>query len=254
VTPRGAAAGLVAALGLAVAVAQAQGPLGADGTRAFQMARTADDAAVAARDEGDRHLAQVERLAADNPRAEALEPIRAEAAAAREALDGYRRQAQVSASEALGLLADLARGTGPATGTSRDPMRREVVQQRALLAAHEAAVMAARARAEAERLRALAAEARVALAGGRAARPAPPGAERPRAPQAGEVQVPNLVGARLPAATQDLAAVGLRLGAATGPADGFVVKQDPEAGAVALRATAVAVTLSATAAGVSPGQ
>jgi hypothetical protein len=252
VTLRGAAAGVVAALGLVAAVAYAQGLLSADGTRAYQMARTADDAAVTARDEGDRHLAQVERLAADNPRlTEALEPIRVEAAAARQALDGYRQQAQASASEAMGLLADLARGTGPAAGTSRDPTRRDVVQQRALLAAHEAAVMAARARAEAERLRALAAEARVALAAGRAA---PAAAERPRVPPPGEVVVPNLVGARLAAATRELAGAGLRLGATTGPADGFVVKQEPEAGAAARRDTTVAVTLSATAAGVSPGQ
>jgi hypothetical protein len=115
-------------------------------------------------------------------------------------------------------------------------------------------VRRARARAEAERLRALAAEARVALAAGRAARATPPVAEGRRAPQAGEVLVPNLVGARLAAATQDLAAAGLRLGATTGPADGYVIKQDPEAGAAAPRATPVAVTLSATAAGASPGQ
>ncbi|MGH7322162.1 MAG: PASTA domain-containing protein, partial [Candidatus Rokuibacteriota bacterium] len=63
--------------------------------------------------------------------------------------------------------------------------------------------------------------------------------------------VPNLVGARLDAATRDLAAVGLRLGATAGPGEGFVVKQVPEAGTPVPRETAVSVTLSATAASVT---
>ena len=243
-----------AVLRMSVLAVEAQGPLGSEGTRAFQMARAADDGAAAAKDEGERSLAELEKLVADNHRAEALDPIRAEASAAHQALQGYRRQVQASAAEALGLLADLARGTGSGAGAARDPARRDVVQQRALLAAHEAAVMAARTRTEAERLRALVAEARVALAAGRAARAAPPGADRPRPPAPGEVVVPNLVGARLDGATRDLTAAGLRLGATTGPSDGFVVKQEPEAGTPAPRQTPVAVTLSATAAASTPGQ
>ena len=58
-----------------------------------------------------------------------------------------------------------------------DLVRRDTLEQHALLAAHEAAVMAARARAEAERLRAILAEAKLATAegggAGRAARAAP---------------------------------------------------------------------------------
>jgi beta-lactam-binding protein with PASTA domain len=84
---------------------------------------------------------------------------------------------------------------------------------------------------------------------------APSGPALPRAPgttpAAAEVAVPNLVGARLEAARRDLAEAGLRLGQVTGPADGFVVKQTPEAGASVPRDASVHVTLSATAAGVT---
>jgi beta-lactam-binding protein with PASTA domain len=68
----------------------------------------------------------------------------------------------------------------------------------------------------------------------------------------GETVVPNLIGARLDAAVGDLQAAGLRLGATTGPRDGFVVTQSPEAGATTPRQTAVSVTLSATAATIAP--
>jgi beta-lactam-binding protein with PASTA domain len=68
----------------------------------------------------------------------------------------------------------------------------------------------------------------------------------------GETAVPNLIGARLEAAVGDLVAAGLRLGATTGPREGFVVKQSPEAGAIAPRQTAVSLTLSATAATIAP--
>ena len=47
-----------------------------------------------------------------------------------------------------------------------DLVRRETLEQHALLAAHEAAVMAARTWTEAERLRAILAEARLAMADG----------------------------------------------------------------------------------------
>jgi hypothetical protein len=249
-----AAVAATIALGIPAGGAEAQGPLGSDGARAFQMARAADDAALDARDEGERLRAELERLAADSDRSEALEPFRIRATEAHQALGGYRRQAQASATEALALLAELARGSRPGPGI--DPSRRDVVQQRALLAAHEATVMAARTRTEAERLRALVAETRLTLATVRPATAAAGGGDRPRLPAAGEVVVPNLVGARLDAATRDLAAAGLQLGATTGPADGFVVKQEPEAGTAAARRTPVAVTLSATAAGVSgaPGR
>ena len=108
--------------------------------------------------------------------------------------------------------------------------------------------MAARARAEAERLRAIHAEARLALGsrGGPAGGPAP--APRPVESASRQVTVPNLVGARLEAATRDLKAAGLRLGRTTGSRDGFVVKQSPEAGSQIARQAAVEVTLSATAA------
>ena len=63
--------------------------------------------------------------------------------------------------------------------------------------------------------------------------------------------MPNLVGARLDAAAQELAAAGLRLGPTAGPREGFVVKQTPPAGARVPRQAAVSLTLSATAAGVT---
>ncbi len=226
----------------------AEAELGADGAKAYDMARAADDAAVAAHDEGTAFLKQLRALDAAGREAEPLKALLDEAAGASQALAGYRKLAQASAGEALQLLLDLTRAATP------DPIRREVVEQRALLGAHEAALMAARARTEAERLRALLAEARAlgaagAAGAGGAARPAGPPAAA--AAPGREIEVPNLVGARLDAAVRDLAALGLRLGPTTGPRDGFVVKQTPTAGARVPRQAAVGVTLSATAAGVT---
>jgi beta-lactam-binding protein with PASTA domain len=65
---------------------------------------------------------------------------------------------------------------------------------------------------------------------------------------AGVVEVPNVVGARLEAASRDLAAAGLRVGATTGPRDGHVVKQTPDAGARVTARSAVTLTLSGSAA------
>jgi hypothetical protein len=122
--------------------------------------------------------------------------------------------------------------------------------------------MAARARAEAERLRAILAETRLATAeGGTAGRLArTPAASRgggegaSRDPRAGEVVVPNVIGTRLELAVRDLEAAGLKLGPVAGPRDGHVVKQSPEGGTAVPRQSAVSVTLSATAATVSPPQ
>ena len=259
--------------------------LSINGTRAYEMARAADTGAGDALAEGERVLAQVTELAGgDRPR-EALKPLLAEARDAHEALVGYRRQAQTNATEALQTLTQAVRVAAQA---KPDPLRREVLEQQALLSAHEAAVAAARARTEAERLRALVAETRVVLAGegggtagdgsGRpggarsvpTARPSP-GSPTPsgrgaesgqagaaatgagtRSVGAGEVEVPNLVGARFDVASRDLAAAGLRLGGSVGPRDGFIVKQAPEAGVRVAPQTAVSVILSATAATITP--
>jgi len=257
------------------------------GTRAFDMARAADDRAAEALEEGESALARITDQAGGERAPESLKPILAEAQAAHEALVGYRRQAQSSATETLQALAQAARLT---TQAKPDPVRRDALEQQALLSAHEGAVVAARARAEAERLRALVAETRAILAGaggdpatgrgpGRAAagRPVTAAPTSPPAPgssggadgsgreaadsvvggSAGAravegLEVPNLVGARLDAASRDLAAAGLRLGGSTGPRGGFVVKQAPEAGARVAPRTAVSVTLSATAATSTP--
>ena len=64
--------------------------------------------------------------------------------------------------------------------------------------------------------------------------------------------MPNLIGARLDAAVRDLEAAGLRLGPVSGPRDGYIVKQSPDAGGGVPRQSAVGVTLSATAATVAP--
>jgi len=241
--------------GLAIA-APARAQLGPNGTRAYDMARGADDAARAAQDEGVETLTQLHALKAGSRDADALKALQEQAEAAAEALAGYRKQVQASADETFERLAEVARGP------REDPARREQLEQRALLAAYEAAVMAARARSQAERLRALHADARALLAGSAGApggmaarspsRPAPPAEPAPAAGAAGqEALVPNLVGARLDAAAQELAAAGLRLGPTAGPREGFVVKQTPPAGARVPRQAAVSLTLSATAAGVT---
>jgi hypothetical protein len=223
-------------------------PLTETGRRAYETARTADDSAAAALEEGGRTVALIRALA---PERDAVPPVLKrfleEGEAAHTALGGYRRLAQASSTDALGLLADVAKlPVVPAP----DLVRRDTLEQHALLAAREAAVMAARTRAEAERLRAILAEARLAMTEGHHAPRGAPGA--PTARGGGESLVPNLIGARLDAAARDLETAGLRLGSVTGPRDGFVVKQSPEAGGSAPRQSAVSVTLSGTAATIAP--
>lgn len=239
--PRAWVAGLAVAALLAGAAAPAGGQTGEEGTRALGLAHSADDGAAEAETEGTAAVKQIEALVAGARETDELRARREDAAGALRALSGYRRLAQDSSGEVYRLLAGLAKGPAP------EAARREVVEQAALLAAHEAALMAARARTEAERLRAMVAETRVLLA----AREAAARAAGPPVP-AGQVEVPNLVGARLDGATRDLQAAGLRLGAVAGPREGFVVKQEPPGGARVARQAAVGVTLSATAAGVAP--
>jgi hypothetical protein len=258
-----AALALLAVLSVASAPPATAAPLTEAGRRAYEMARAADDGAAAALEEGDASLARAKALVpAESSGASAPPAFVAEAEAAYEALIGYRRLAQASATDALGLLADVAKlPSVPST----DVVQRDTLEQHALLAAHEAAVMAARARAEAERLRAVLAEARLAVGASprredrSAAAPLPAGGGGAAAgPGVGpaadgaEVAVPNLVGARLDAASRDLQGRALRLGTVTGPREGFVVKQSPEAGTPVPRGSAVAVTLSGTAATIAP--
>jgi len=258
---RGAAAALLA-LGLAAPAAAQIGP---NGAKAYDMARAADDAARGAHDEGREAFAALQALGAPPRDAERLRPALDEAEAAVQALDAYRKQTQASADQVIEQLAEVSRGRA-------EPAARDRLEQRALLSAYEASVMAARTRTQAERLRALLAEARALLAGPSTGAGGAAGAERPAERAAGsgarppaaatgstapalaanEVAVPNLVGGRLQDAVRDLAAAGLRLGTATGPRDGFVVNQSPAAGARVARQAAVAVTLSGTAAGSTP--
>jgi hypothetical protein len=237
------------------AAAQPAGPrpgLSQAGTRAYDLARSADDEADLAHQEGEATMGRLRARAEAAPGAtpEGVKATLAAAEAGFRALAGYRRQTQVSATETLTVLAEVAR---LAAAPKPDPIRREVLEQRALLSAHEAAVMAARTRIEAERLRAVLAEAR---AGGEGWGAAPAGRDasasaRTAAGAEGGIAVPNLVGARLEAATRDLAAAGLRLGATEGPRDGFVVKQSPEAGTQVAREAAVTLILSGSAATVT---
>ena len=232
-------------------------PLTENGRRAYEAARAADDAATSALEEGEKTAGRVKTLAPDrDPVPETLKPFLDEGEAARQALASYRRLAQASATDALRLLADVAKL--PVT-PAPDLVRRDTLEQHALLAAHEAAVMAARARTEAERLRAILAEARLAAAegggGGRSSRGAAPSrgaAASPVESRAGDTVVPNLIGTRLEAAIGDLAAAELKLGAVAGPREGHVVKQSPEGGTTVSRQSAVSLTLSATAATISP--
>jgi PASTA domain-containing protein len=234
-------AGVAVALGVLALAVPAIAQLGPTGTRAYGLARSAQDSSSDAQAEGEATRKEIQEAVKGNRTTESLASIQEQADGALQALVSYRRQALTAADEAFKLLTEAGRAT------PSDTIRREVIEEKALLAAHEASVMAARARAEAERLRALAAEGRALLA---AAPPAPPPAPPPPAPGR-EVEVPNLVGARLDAATRDLAALGLKLGATTGPRDGFVVKQVPAAGARVPRQAAVSVTLSTSAAGVT---
>ncbi len=263
-TPRARCRPGLLAVGLALALTA--GPAGAApltdvGRRAYDAARSADDGATAAFEEGEKTLALIKALAPErDPVPPALKPYLDESESAHQALGGYRRLAQTATTDALGILAEVTKIPDVPT---TDLLRRDTLEQHALLAAHEAAVMAARTRTEAERLRAILAEARLATAEGggapRGARAAPPnlptrasGDPTPDPARRGDAVVPNLVGARLDAATRDLEAAGLRLGAVIGPRDGHVVKQSPEAGGAAPRQSAVSVTLSATAATMGP--
>jgi hypothetical protein len=251
-------AGLVLALGMASAQAA---PLTETGRRAFETARNADDGAATALEEGERTAASIKALAPERETVPpTLKPFLDEGEAAHQALVSYRRLSQASSTDALRLLADVSKlPVVPAP----DLVRQDTLEQHALLAAHEAAVMAARTRVETERLRAILAEARLAIADGggpgRPARGVPAGRGSTEAPppdsaRRGDALVPNLIGARLDSAVRDLEAAGLRLGPVTGPRDGFIVKQSPEAGGAAARQSAVSVTLSATAATIAPPQ
>jgi len=247
--------------GLALALATTAplaAPLTETGRRAYETSRSADDSAAAALEEGEKTAAQLKVLAPDRETIPpALKPYLEQGEAAQQALTGYRRLAQASSTDALRLLAEVSKlPVVPAP----DLVRQDTMEQHALLAAHEAAVMAARTRTEAERLRAILAEARLAVGdsggaprGTKAAAPAPTGSD-PGAPGArrGPALVPNLIGARLDAAVRDLEAAGLRLGAVTGPRDGYIVNQTPEAGGSAAPQSGVNVTLSGTAATITP--
>jgi hypothetical protein len=257
--PAGRVTGLVLG-GCAVALAAgplAAAPLTETGRRAYETARTADDRATQALEEGEKTAARIKTLAPERePVPETLTPFLDEGEAARQALTSYRRLAQASATDAFQLLADVTKL--PSVPTP-DLVRRDTLEQHALLAAHEAAVMAARAWTEAERLRAILAEARLAATegggGGRGSRGGTGGRESaPSGPRPGQALVPNLIGARLDAAVRDLAAAGLRLGAVAGPGEGHVVKQSPEGGAAVPRQSAVNLTLSGTAATMSPSR
>ena len=234
-------------------------PLTEAGRRAYETARTADDAATAAFEEGEKTAGRIKTLTPGrDPVPEPLKAFLDESEAAHQALVSYRRLAQASATDALRLLADVAKlPVVPAP----DLVRRDTLEQHALLAAHEASVMAARARTETERLRAILAEARLATAtpdgggagrGGRGPAASRGGVASPGEPRAGDAVVPNLIGTRLEAAVLDLEAAGLKLGAVVGPREGHVVKQSPEGGTTVSRQSAVSLTLSATAATISP--
>jgi PASTA domain len=259
---RRALAGLLLG-GVAVALAPAPvsaAPLTETGRRAYEAARTAEDGVNAAFEEGEKTAGRLKALAPErDPVPETLTPFLAEGEAATQALVSYRRLALASATDALRLLADVSKlPNAPAP----DVVRRDTLEQHALLAAHEARVMAARARAETERLRAILAEARLAAAeGGNPGRGAPAhlagrgSAESAPAQARGrEAVVPNLIGTRFEAAVRDLEAAGLKLGPVTGPREGHVVKQTPESGTAVARQSAVSLTLSATAATTSPPQ
>ena len=256
--PRFLLAGLTLALGATSLLAA---PLSETGRRAYEAARSADDGAAAALEEGEKTAALIKALAPErDAMSPALRPFIDEGEAAHQALGGYRRLAQASSTDALRLLADVSKlPVVPAP----DLVRRDALEQHALLAAHESAVMAARARAEAERLRAILAEARLATVEGGGSVRGPRGTPAARgtaatppdsSPRRGDAVVPNLIGARLDAAVRDLEAVGLRLGPVAGPRDGYIVKQSPEPGGGAPRQSAVGVTLSATAATIAPPQ
>ena len=264
-TGRGIRRSTALAIGLALALSHggtrlSAVPLTEAGRRAYETAQKADDEAAAALEEGSKTLALIKTLVSERDEVPlALKPLLDEGDAARQALDGYRKLAQGSSTDALALLGEVSKMP---TVPTPDVVRRDTLEQHALLAAHEASVMSARARAEAERLRAILAEARLATvkgessARGAGGTPAADGGGRAAMTSTGSARgaavVPNLVGARLEAAVRDLEAAGLRLGPVTGPRDGFIVKQSPDAGEGAARQSVVSVTLSGTAATVAP--
>ncbi len=251
---------LLAGVGFAAgAVPLGAAPLTETGRRAYEAARVADDTATAALEEGEKTAVRIKTLAPEREQVpEVLKPFLDEGEAARQALLSYRRLAQASATDALRLLADVAKlPVVPAP----DLVRRDTLEQHALLAAHEATVMAARARVETERLRAILAEARLATGesasagrGGRGPATSRGSGASPADPRGGDAVVPNLIGTRLESALRDLEAAGLKLGAVAGPREGHVVKQSPEGGTTVSRQSAVSLTLSATAATISPPQ
>ena len=246
---RGAAAGL----GLALAVTgpgEAQRPgVGPTGARAYDAAQAAASAAATAADETARLLVQLRAQLGPGPHVGARRDLEEEAVATERALHGYRRLAQAGLDEVVRLLVESPRG-----GEATDRARRQTTEDRALLAGREAEVMAARARTEAERMRALVAEARLLLATDGGARSGPVKPLAAPEPEAGSGVVPNVVGARLEAASRDLGDAGLRLGAVTGPREGFVIRQTPEAGLRLTRGAPVALVLSSTAASTTDPQ
>ncbi len=237
-------------------------PLTETGRRAYETARNADDGAAAALEEGEKTVALIKALAPEREEASpALKPFLDEGEAAHQALGGYRRLAQASSTDALRLLADV---TKLPVVPAPDLVRRDTLEQHALLAAHEAAVMAARTRVgggaapgdpgrgAAGHGRGRRRRARGAERLGRPGWPGERGDHTPDSSRRGDAVVPNLIGARLDAAVRDLETAGLRLGPVAGPRDGYIVKQVPEAGGGAPRQSAVSVTLSATAATIAP--
>src|SRR5262249_4156928 len=105
-------------------------PLTETGRRAYETARSAEDAASAALEEGEKALASVKGLAPDRDAVPpALKPLLDEGDAAHQALTGYRRLSQAGSTDALQLLADV---TKLPSGASPDVVRRDTLEQHAL--------------------------------------------------------------------------------------------------------------------------
>ena len=136
--PRGCRVGVLAGLALALAATAAgAAPLGETGRQAYDTARSVDDSAAAALEEGEKTAAQLKALVPERETVPpVLKPYLEQGEAAHQALVGYRRLAQASSTEALRLLADVSKlPVVPAP----DLVRRDTLEQHALLAAHEAA-------------------------------------------------------------------------------------------------------------------
>ena len=109
-------AGLVLALGASPAAAA---PLTETGRRAYETARSADDGATAAFEEGEKTLALLKALVPEREVVPpTLKPYLEQGEAAHQALVGYRRLTQASSTDALRLLADVGKlpivpGAGP---------------------------------------------------------------------------------------------------------------------------------------------